>query len=345
MRSSRAHSTQARKLLARTSGTRAVRALAAAALMVLTGASQHALAQEASFPNKAVRLIVTYPPGGTVDAVARIIGPKLAARWGQPVVIDNRAGGGGLIGADLLLKSPADGYTLMVDASNHAQNPALKKSMPFDTLKEVAPVSLLVKVPNMLVVNPQYEAKTVKDLIALAKAKPGQINYASAGNGSSPHLAGELFTMMTQTSMTHVAYRGGGPAMLDVMGGQVPVFFASLASALPYVKGGKLTPVAVAGQRRSPVLPEVPTIAEAGLPGYEMYEWNALLAPAGTPPALIAKISKDVAAVLADREVNARLIALGAEVIGSTPAELDKFRRSEIDKWSKLAKKANIQLD
>ncbi|RYX97227.1 MAG: tripartite tricarboxylate transporter substrate binding protein [Comamonadaceae bacterium] len=315
------------------------------AAMALAALHRPAHAQEAAFPTKPVRLIVTYPPGGTVDAVARIIAPKLSARWGQPVIVDNRAGGGGLIGADILLKSPADGYTLMVDASNHAQNPALKKSMPFDTLKDTAPVSLLVKVPNMLVINPQFEAKTVKDLIALAKAKPEQVNYASAGNGSSPHLAGELFALMTKTRMTHVAYRGGGPAMLDVMAGQVPVFFSSLASALPHVRGGKLTAVAVAGQRRSPVLPDVPTIAESGVPGYEMYEWNAVLAPGGTPPALLAKISKDIAAVLADREVNARLIALGAEVIGSTPAELDKYRRAEITKWSTLGKQANIQLD
>jgi len=322
--------------------------LAAAAALALTlgGAARQAAAQApAAFPNKPVRLVVTYPPGGTVDAVARILAPKLSQRWGQPVLVDNRAGGGGLIGADTVLKAPADGYTLLFDASNHAQNPALKKRMPFDTLTELAPVSLLVKVPNLIVVNPQFEAKTVKAIIALAKAEPGRLNYASAGNGSSPHLAGELFTVMTGTQMTHVAYKGGGPAMVDVMAGQVPLFFSSMASALPYVKGGKLYPVAVAGQRRSPVLPDVPTVAEAGVPGYEMYEWNAVLAPAATPQAIVNQISKDIAAVLADREVNARLIALGAEVIGSTPAELDKFRRAEIAKWTKLAQQANIQLD
>lgn len=327
---------------------RSLPVLAAAAALALTlgGAARQAAAQApAAFPNKPVRLVVTYPPGGTVDAVARILAPKLSQRWGQPVLVDNRAGGGGLIGADTVLKAPADGYTLLFDASNHAQNPALKKRMPFDTLTELAPVSLLVKVPNLIVVNPQFEAKTVKAIIALAKAEPGRLNYASAGNGSSPHLAGELFTVMTGTQMTHVAYKGGGPAMVDVMAGQVPLFFSSMASALPYVKGGKLYPVAVAGQRRSPVLPDVPTVAEAGVPGYEMYEWNAVLAPAATPQAIVNQISKDIAAVLADREVNARLIALGAEVIGSTPAELDKFRRAEIAKWTKLAQQANIQLD
>ncbi|XAH24403.1 tripartite tricarboxylate transporter substrate binding protein [Xylophilus sp. GW821-FHT01B05] len=327
---------------------RSIHALAATAALAfaLGGTALPVAAQApATFPTKAVRLVVTYPPGGTVDAVARILAPKLSQRWGQPVIVDNRAGAGGLIGANAVLAAPADGYTLLFDASNHAQNPALKKHMPFDTLRDLAPVSLLVKVPNLIVVNPQFEAKTVKDIIALAKAAPGRLNYASAGNGSAQHLAGELFAVMTGTQMTHVSYKGGGPAMVDVMAGQVPLFFASMASALPYVKGGKLVAVAVSSQRRSPVLPDVPTVAEAGVPGYEMYEWNAVLAPAATPPAIVAQISKDIAAVLADREVNARLIALGAEVIGSTPAEMDKFRRAEIAKWSKLAQQANIQLD
>jgi len=317
-----------------------------AAAVGMAGAA--ALAQAAppgSFPQKPVRLVVTYPPGGTVDAVARIIGPKLSLRWGQPVIIDNRAGGGGLIGGDIVVKAPADGYTLLFDASNQAQNPALKKNMPFDTQRDLKPVSLLVKVPNVLVVNPQFEAHTVKALIALAKARPGQINYASSGNGSAQHLAGELFNVMTQTQMTHVAYRGGGPAMVDVMAGQVPVFFASVASALPYIKSGKLSPVGIAGLKRSPVMPEVPTIAESGVPGYESSEWNAVLAPAGTPQAIVDQVSRDIAAVLADREVNARLIALGAEVIGSTPAELERFRRSEIERWTKLARQAHIELE
>lgn len=321
-------------------------ATAATAALGLTGTALFAQpAQPGAFPQKPVRLVVTYPPGGTVDAVARIIGPKLSLRWGQPVIIDNRAGGGGLIGGDIVVKAPADGYTLLFDASNQAQNPALKKTMPFDSQRDLKPVSLLVKVPNVLVVNPQFEARTVKDLIALAKAKPGQINYASSGNGSAQHLAGELFNVMTKTQMTHVAYRGGGPAMVDVMAGQVPVFFASLASGLPYIKSGKLTPVAIAGLKRSPVLPDVPTIAESGVPGYESSEWNAVLAPAGTPQAIVDQVSRDIAAVLADREVNARLVALGAEVIGSTPAELERFRRTEIERWTRLARQAHIELE
>lgn len=298
-----------------------------------------------SFPDKPVRLVVTYPPGGTVDAVARIVAPKLSQLWGQPVVVDNRAGGGGIIGAQAVLGAPADGYTLMVDASNHAQNPALKKRMPFDTLKEFAPVSLMIKVPNILVVAPSYTVRSVPELIRQAQAKPGGIDYASSGNGSSPHLAAELFAMKTGVKMTHVAYRGGGPAMVDVMAGTVPVFFASLASSLSHVQAGKLVPIATAGQRRSPVLPDVPTFAEAGVPGFEMYEWNAILAPAATPPAIVAKISQDVAKALNDREIKARLMSLGAEVIASTPKEFDAFRRAEIAKWSAVGKQAGISLD
>jgi tripartite-type tricarboxylate transporter receptor subunit TctC len=298
-----------------------------------------------AWPAKPVRLVVTYPPGGTVDAVARIIGPKLSARLGQPVVIDNRGGAGGAIGGELVARSAADGYTVMLDASNHAQNPALRSKMPFDTLRDFAPVSLLVKVPNILVVHPGAPIAGVKDLIAQAKARPGEINYASSGNGSSPHLAAELFDSMAKTRMTHVAYKGGGPALTDVMAGQVPVFFASLGSGMPYIQGGKLRPLAIGGKVRSPLLPEVPTIAESGLPGYEMYEWNAVFVPAGTPAAAIARLSKEIAATVKDPEVRQRLEGMGAEVIGSDPAELDAFRRAELAKWSRIAKENKLQLD
>ncbi len=321
-------------------------ALAALALALALAPAVHAQAGPAAgFPNKPVRLVVTYPPGGTVDAVARILGPRLAQIWGQSVVIDNRAGGGGIIGAQAVLSAPADGYTLMVDASNHAQNPALKKRMPFDTLKDFAPVSLMIKVPSVLVVNPNFPVRSPRELIAHVKANPGKVDYASSGNGSAQHLAAELFALKTGARMTHVAYRGGGPAMVDVMAGTVPVFFASLASALPYIQSGKLIAVAVAGQRRTPVLPNTPTFTEAGVGGVDVYEWNALFAPAGTPAALVDKISKDVAAALSDREVKARLISLGAEVMGSTPRELDQFRRAEIAQWTALGKQANIVLE
>ncbi|MEJ1169531.1 tripartite tricarboxylate transporter substrate binding protein [Variovorax sp. CCNWLW235] len=298
-----------------------------------------------AWPAKPVKMIVTYPPGGTVDVVARVIAPKLSARLGQPVVIDNRAGAGGAIGGDLVAKSPADGYTIMLDASNHSQNPALRSKMPFDTLRDLAPVSLLVRVPNVLVVNPSATITGVKDLIAQAKAKPEHINYASSGNGSAQHLSAELFSAMAGVRMTHVAYKGGGPALTDVMAGQVPVFFASLASSLQYIQGGKLRALAVTGKARSPVMPQIPTVAESGLAGYEVYEWNGVFVPAGTPAAVVDRLSKELAAVVRDPEVRARLEGMGAEVIGSNPVELDAFRRAEIAKWTQVAKTNKIELD
>jgi tripartite-type tricarboxylate transporter receptor subunit TctC len=297
------------------------------------------------WPTKPVKLIVSYPPGGTVDAVGRVIAPRLSERLGQPVVIDNRAGAGGAIGGDAVAKSPADGYTLLLDASNHAQNPALRSKMPFDTLRDLAPVSLLVKVPNVLVVTPSTPYRSVKDLLAQAKAKPGEINFASSGNGSAQHLAGELFQAMGGVQLTHVAYKGGGPALTDVMAGQVPVFFASLASSLPYIQSEKLRAIAVTGKSRSPVLPQLPTVAESGLPGYEVYEWNAILVPRGTPTPVVERLATELAAVLQEPEVKSRLQAMGAEVIGAGPAELERFRRSEIQKWTKLAKDNRISLD
>lgn len=306
-------------------------------------ASSAVLAQ--AWPSKPIKLVVSYPPGGTVDAVARVIAPRLSERLKQPVVVDNRVGAGGAIGGDVVAKAAGDGYTLLLDASNHAQNPALRTKMPFDTLRDLTPVSLLVKVPNVLVVNPSTSYRSVKDLLAQAKAKPGEINFASSGNGSAQHLAGELFQTMGAVKMTHVAYKGGGPALTDVMAGQVPVFFASLASSLPYIQSDKLRAIAVTGKARSPVLPQLPTVAESGLPGYEVYEWNAIFAPRGTPPAVTERLSTELAAVVQEPAVKSRLEAMGAEVIGSGSAELDRFRRTEIDKWTKLAKDNNISLD
>ena len=299
-----------------------------------------------AWPAKPVKIVVSYPPGGTVDAVARVLAPRLSARLGQGVLIDTRAGAGGVIGGDVVAKSTADGYTLLLDASNHSQNPALRSKMPFDTLRDLAPVSLLVRVPNVLVANPATPFSSVKDLVVQAKAKPEHINYASSGNGSAQHLAAELFSAMAGVRMTHVAYKGGGPALTDVMAGQVPVFFGSLASSLPYIESGKLRAIAVTGKARAPVLPQIPTVAESpGLAGYEVYEWNGVFAPAGTPAPVIDRLSKELAAVVREPEVRARLEAMGAEVIGSTPAELDTFRRSEIAKWTQVAKSNKIELD
>ncbi|CAN7275436.1 tripartite tricarboxylate transporter substrate binding protein [Pseudorhodoferax sp. LjRoot39] len=322
------------------SDTRWIGRLAAAAIALCAAA-----AQAQAWPTKPIKLVVSYPPGGTLDAVARIVATPLSQRLGQPVVVDNRAGAGGAIGGDLVAKSAPDGYTVLLDASNHAQNPALRSKMPFDTLRDLAPVSLLVKVPNVLVVNPATSIKTVQDLVAQAKARPGEINFASSGNGSAQHLAAEQFSAMAGVRMTHVAYKGGGPALTDVMAGQVPVFFGSLASSLVYIQSGKLRAVAVTGKTRAAVLPQLPTVSEAGLPGYEVYEWNAMFVPAGTPAEITTRLSKELAAVLKEPEVRKRLEATGAEVIGSTPAELDSFRKAELAKWTQLAKDNKIQLD
>jgi len=314
-----------------------------AAAGLLAGAAG---AAHAAYPERAVTLVVTYPPGGTVDVVARLIGPKLAAELGQPVVIENRGGAGGMIGGAVVAKAKPDGYTLMLDASNHAQNPALHNKMQFDTLADFAPVSLLLRVPNVLVVTPSYEVKTVADLIKLGQ--PGAkepVYFASAGPGSAQHLAGELFNLLAKTQLQHVAYKGGGPAMIDVMSGQVPVMFASMGSAWQHVKNGKLRAVAVGGTQRSKTAPDLPTIAESGVPGYETYEWNAVFAPAGTPPAIVDQVSQALAKVLKDPAIAEQLAGIGAEPIGSTPAELDTFRRAEIEKWQRVVKEAGLKLD
>jgi len=316
-------------------------ALALSALALGSGAAQ------AGYPDRPITLVVTYPPGGTVDAVARIIAPTLSAKLGQPIVVENRGGAGGMIGGSVVAHSRPDGYTLMLDASNYAQNPALHSKMPFDTLADFAPVSLLIRVPNVLVVTPGFDkVHTVADLIKLDKSNPNRpISFASAGPGSAQHLAGELFNQLAGTHLQHIAYKGGGPAMIDVMSGQVPVMFASLGSAWAHIKDGKLRAIAVGGTTRSPTLPDLPTIAESGVPGFASYEWNAVFAPAGTPAPIVDQLSKALAETLKTPSVAQALTGFGAEIIASSPADLDKFRRAEIEKWRKLTKQAHISLD
>ena len=321
------------------------RAVLLSLLALCAGVSAPALSADA-YPDKPIRLIVPYPPGGATDVIGRVLAQELTGALGQTVVVENRAGAAGNIGADQVAKAQPDGYTLMLDASNHAQNPALHSKMQFDTLTAFAPVSLLLRVPNVLVVTPSYEVKTVADLIKLGQ--PGakdHVYFASAGPGSAQHLAGELFNLLAKTQLQHVAYKGGGPAMIDVMSGQVPVMFASMGSAWQHVKNGKLRAVAVGGLERSKTAPDLPTIAESGVPGYETYEWNAVFAPAGTPPAIVDQVSQALAKVLKDPAIAEQLAGIGAEPIGSTPAELDTFRRAEIAKWQRVVKEANLKLD
>ncbi|WP_151639151.1 tripartite tricarboxylate transporter substrate binding protein [Noviherbaspirillum aerium] len=308
-------------------------------------ASAGVLAHAQEYPTKPVRLVVTYPPGGGADIMARLIAQKLSVSLGQSFVVENKPGASGQIAALSVAKSAPDGYTLMVDASSYAVNPTLYPKLPYDTQKAFAPITTLALFPNMLVTSPDFPAKSAKELVAMAKAKPGAIAYASSGNGSAQHLSGELFKQQAGIDLQHIAYKGGGPAMNDVIAGHVPVFFANMASGLGHVKSGKLKALASTGAKRSPNMPDLPTMAEAGVPGYEVYEWNVLVAPAGTPPAIINKLHAEVKKALADKDVKERLDGLGAEIVATPPAETEKFLNGQIEKWARVVKAGNIKVD
>ena len=299
----------------------------------------------AAYPDRPVTLVVTYPPGGTADTVARILAPELSKQLAQSVVVENRGGAGGMIGGASVAKAPADGYTIMLDAANHAQNPALQPKMQFDTLKDFAPISLLLRVPNVIVVRPDSIIYTVADLVKAGREKGIVVHYATSGTGSAQHLAGELFNAMTGTHLEYVHYKGGNAGIMDVISGQVPLMFSSMGLAQQHVKSGKLRMVAVGGEKRSANMPDVPTVAESGVPGYATYEWNAIYAPAATPAVIIERLNQAIVQVLSQPEIRARLNEFGGEVIGSTPADLETFRRAEIAKWQKLAKDHNLRLD
>jgi len=295
------------------------------------------------YPSKPIRLVVTYPAGGGADAMARLISPKLGELLGQPVVVENRGGASGTIAADLVAKSSPDGYTLMLDAANYAVNPSLLPKLPYEPDRAFAPVTLLVLFPNMVVVNPAFPVNSIAQLIEKARAEPGKIAFASSGNGSAQHLAAELFRQRAGLDMVHVPYKGGGPALTDVMGGQVPLYFANMASGLPHVKSGKLKALAVTGAKRSAAVPELPTVAESGMPGYQVYEWNAIFAPAGTPPAVINRLQAEIAKVVKLPEVRERIVALGGEIVASSPAELGAWVREQTASWARVVKAGNIK--
>ncbi len=315
-------------------------ALAAALALVAPAAS---LAQ--AFPAKPIRLVVTYPPGGGADLMARLIAPKMGEALGQPVVVENKPGASGQIGAGEVARAAPDGHTIMLDASSFAVNPSLYSKLPYDPAKAFQPLAVLALYPNVLVVTPSFPPKDVRELVALAKSKPGTVAFASSGNGSAQHLAGELFKQRAGVDMTHIPYKGGGPALNDVIGGQVPVFFANLASGLAHVKGGKLRAMAVTGARRASSLPEIPTMAEAGIPGYEVYEWNALFAPAGTPAPVVEKLAAAIAKALQSPEVRERVASLGGDLAGYGPKEAEKFVREQTELWGKVVKAGNIKVD
>jgi tripartite-type tricarboxylate transporter receptor subunit TctC len=314
-------------------------ALAAASLALVL--PQAAAAQ--AFPTKPIRIVVTYPPGGGADLMARLVAPKMAEVLGQPVVVENKGGASGQIGAQEVARSAPDGYTLMLDAFNHAVNPSLYASLPYDGTRAFAPVSILVLFPNVLVVNNAFPAKDVKSLVAMAKAKPGSIAFASSGNGSAQHLAGELFRQRAGVDITHVPYKGGGPALNDVIGGQVPMYFANMASGLPHVKGGRLRALAITGAQRSGALPDAPTMAEAGVPGYEVYEWNGIFAPAGTPQPVVAKLAEAVHHALQDGAVRERIASLGGEIADYNPARSADFVRAQAELWGRIVREGGIK--
>jgi tripartite-type tricarboxylate transporter receptor subunit TctC len=277
--------------------------------------------------------------------MARLLSPKLGEALGQPVLVENRAGAGGTIGADLVAKSPPDGYTLMLDAANYAVNPSLYPKLPYDPAKAFAPVTLIALFPNMVVVNPAFPVSSIRQLIEKIKAEPGKIAFASSGNGSAQHLAAELFRQRAGLDMVHVPYKGGGPALIDVMAGQVPLYFGNMASALPHVKNGKLKALAVTGAKRSPAAPELPTVAEAGMPGYQVYEWNAIFAPAGTPEAIVKRLHAEIAKALALPDLRERIAALGGEIVASSPADTAAWLREQTASWGKVVREGNIKIE
>jgi len=310
------------------------------AVLALSAAAAHAEA----YPARPIRMIVAYPPGGGTDIVGRMVAQKLGEALGQSVVVENRGGASGNIGTEFAARAAPDGYTiLMGNVAPNAINVSLFRQLPFDPVADFVPVSLVASTPNILVVYPSTPARTVREVTALAKAKPGTLNFASAGVGSSSHLAGELFRILAGADIVHVPYKGAGPAMVDVLSGQVQLYFATMPAAMPHVKSGKLAPVAVTSAKRSHALPELPTIAESGVPGYEASTWYGLLAPAHTPGAVITRLHEGVVKILANPALHEKLAEQGFEPVGSSPEEFGAHINSEITKWSKVIHDAGIR--
>jgi tripartite-type tricarboxylate transporter receptor subunit TctC len=301
---------------------------------------------QGAYPNKPVKLIVPFPPGGGNDVIGRVIAQKLSDRWGQSVVVDNRAGANGIVGLQALAQSAPDGYTLAVGAAGPlAVNPSLYARLPYDPLKDFSPITNLVNYPLLLVTHPSVPAKNVRELVALAKSKPDQLSYASPGSGNSGHLAGELFNSMASVRTVHIPYKGQGPALTDLLSGQVSMLYSSIPSVIQQVKNGQLKAIAVGSAKRLPSLPDIPTISESGVSGYEAYSWVGLVAPANTPTDIVRKIYRDVSDILKDKEVAEKLNQQGALPVGDTPEEFGLYIKNEIAKWGKVVRDANIKAD
>jgi len=296
-----------------------------------------------NYPTRPVRMVVPFPPGGAVDTIARVITPALSDRLGQQLVIDNRGGANAIIGTDIAAKAAPDGYTLLIVPAGHAITPSVSRKLPYDTVKDLAAVGLVGNGAYVLVVNPGIPAKTVSEFVAYAKSRPGKLNYAATGYGNATHLAGELFKVLTGVDMVYVFYKGGGPALTDVIGGQVSLIFAGVASSAGHIKSGKLRALGVTTARRAAALPDVPTIAEAGVPGYEVDGWYGVLAPAKTPTAIIKRLNDEINAVVATEDAKKRLLAVGLQAHGTTPSEFHDMIVKDIERWSSLVKKARIE--
>ena len=302
------------------------------------------VALAADYPNRIVRLVVPYAAGGATDVTSRTLAPRLSDKLGQQVVVDNRPGGAAIIGMNIVAKSPADGYTLLMATIAFGANPALYEKLPFDAQKDFTPVSLVTTVPTVLAIHPSIPARSVKELIALARAKPDSLNFASAGNGTINHLAPELLKYMTGTKMTHVPYKGGSFVVTALVAGEVSMAFATTPTSLDFFKQGRLIPLAVSGNQRIPALPNVPTVGET-VKGFDAVEWQGIVAPAGTPKEVISLLHKEIVATLADPTVRERIHAQGSVIVGSTPAEFDAHIRAELAKWSKVAKEIGLKAD
>ena len=298
-----------------------------------------------SYPNKPVRVVVPYPPGGPTDIVARVLFQQVSEATGQQFLVDNRAGAGGNIGAEIVAKSPADGYTLLIGTTAHAINMSLFKNLSYDVQKDFAPVSLLTQGPLVLVAHPQFPANSIKEVIELAKSKSGGLNFASSGNGQSTHLSAELFNTMAGIKMSHVPYKGSAPALTDVMSGQVDVMFDTTLSAMPFVKAGKLKALGLTSPVRSPAAPDVPTIAESGLPGYEVFAWNGVFVPAGTPKAIIQQLNDQIRKAMLLPQVKDKFSAQGFAASWNSPENFGVCVKNEVDKWSRTVKASGATLD
>ncbi len=317
---------------------------ALAATLLCTVEYAAAQASGSNFPTKPIRFVVPFPPGGSNDILARFMAQKMTERMGQQTIVDNRPGADGIIGTELAVRAPADGHTILIISTSYTMNPAVHK-LPFDPVKSLIPIAQIASGGNVIATHPSFPAKTVKDLVALAKSKPGQIRYASSGIGGFNHFGGELFNMLAGVKLAHIPYKGGGPAMLDVMTGQVEVLFGTLIQAMPHIRSGKLKPLGVGSAKRNPLFPELPTISESGVTGYDGAIWWGILAPTGVPGPVVMKLNGEINAILREPDMTKRLSAEAAEAVTATPQAFGDLILSDLAKWSRIAKQAGIRAE